>query len=171
MVTNHVEAPPLLDAPAAALLAAQLRSNRTLTELLLMVVGLFEDPQSGALFLNALVAHPSLRVLRLDGNLVPEHGRQAVGDALRALLEANTPALHELHLYCCHLGEAGMAPLLDGLRHNAHLRSLHCAHNNISEAFAAEQLLPAVRANVSLRELDAGDTPGAAEAEALVRAR
>jgi hypothetical protein len=75
------------------------------------------------------------------------------GAALGALLAANAPALRELDVSCCHLGDAGMGPLLQALPRNTHLRELTCGSNDMSDAFARDVLLPAVRANGSLRTL------------------
>ncbi len=77
----------------------------------------------------------------------------AAGAALGALLAADAPALTELDVSECRLGDAALGPLCDALPRNTHLRSLNLYGNDISEAFAAEQLLPAVRANASLRML------------------
>ena len=79
------------------------------------------------------------------------------------------------------LGDAGMGPLLDALAQNTHLRLLYCTNTGMSEGFARDRFLPAVRANTSLKVLCAssnwgGDAHGQApaevlEAEALVAAR
>jgi hypothetical protein len=96
---------------------------------------------------------------------------------LGTLVAANAPALQQLSVSCCQLGDAGMGPLVEALRHNTHLRSLYCRCNYTSEAFARDRLLPAVRANTSLRRLavepwHGGECPtkknGAREAAALV---
>ncbi len=72
----------------------------------------------------------------------------------------------------CALDALGMRPLVEALPHNTHLRTLHCAGNGISDAFAADVLLPAVLANTSLRTLVVDDDAAhAAQAEALVRDR
>jgi hypothetical protein len=101
------------------------------------------------------------------------------GTALGALVAANAPALHELDVACCFLGNAAMQPLMDALPLNTHLRKLSCGDNGMTEEFIREQLLPALRANTSLLELSAeNDSAGeedtravAREAEALVRQR
>jgi hypothetical protein len=161
----------LLDAPAATLLAGALRANSTLTKLQLLNVQLFDDAAAAGTLLGALTAHPSLRTLSLSGNTVQEADRAAAGTALGALLAANAPALTELNVSLCNLGDAGMAPLLQALPANTHLRTLNCSHS-ITEAFAAAALLPAVRANASLRALETGVRwAGAHEAERVVAAR
>jgi hypothetical protein len=64
-----------------------------------------------------------------------------------------------------------MRPVAEALRHNTHLTTLNCGGNDTSEAFARNELLPAVRANCSLRELFADQSAPAHEAVALVAAR
>jgi hypothetical protein len=68
-----------------------------------------------------------------------------------------------------------LAPIVEALARNRHLRELDIRYNGVSEAFAREQLLPAVRANRTLRALRCarhrGDGVAAGEAEELVRRR
>jgi hypothetical protein len=169
---DAADAASLLDAPAATLLAGALRANSTLTSLQLSHVNLWRDAEASATLLGALTAHPSLRTLSLCYEDVQEANRVAAGAALRVLLAANAPALTELHVIFCNLRDAGMAPLFEALPANTHLRTLKCAANNITDAFAATVLLPAVRANGSLRSLrTGGHWPSAREAEAVVRGR
>jgi hypothetical protein len=164
------------DAPAAALLAEALRANATLTSLQLGSVGLWYDVAAARVLLGALAEHPRLRVLQLPGNMVNDGAadRGAAGAALAALLAANAPALTELDVSYCNLGEAGLRPLLAALPANTHLRTLNCASNDITEAFAADVLLPAVRASGSLRALAWGrgfSWPAEREAADVVNGR
>jgi hypothetical protein len=162
----------LLDAHAAALLADALRANATLTSLQLAEVQLWNDMAAANTLLGALTAHPSLRTLSLFDNGVQEADCPAVGTALGALLAANSPALTELDVEMCWLRDAGMAPLFEALPANTHLRTLNCLGNGITDALARVVLLPAVRANASLRVLRMGRTwPGAREAEDVVNVR
>jgi hypothetical protein len=162
----------LLDAPAAAVLAAALRANSTLTSLALNSARVFDDPAAAAELLGALHGHVSLRVLSLWSNLVEVADRAAVGAALGSLVAANAPALTQLDVAWCWLGDDGLRALFAALPRNTHLRTLHCSHNGISAAFARTVLLPAVRANVSLRKLEGGhETAHATQAAALVRDR
>jgi hypothetical protein len=167
----------LLEAPAAAAaLAAALQETTTLTALELSGVGLWQARLPGAMLLRALVGHPSLQKLVCCYANVPDVAAAAVaGEALRALVAADAPALTELDVSVCLLGDAALGPLIDALPRNTHLRSLRFANNGISEAFAAQRLLPAVRANASLRELWAyegyGAAPLLAEAVRLVEER
>ncbi len=74
----------------------------------------------------------------------------------------------------CNLDDAGLGPLFDALPTNTHLRKLDCSENAMSDAFVRERLLPAVRANSSLRELNTrtwAHSDAAREAEALVQRR
>jgi hypothetical protein len=169
----------LLEAPAAtAALASALEENMTLTSLkLTAVVGLWEAHLPSAVLLRALTGHPSLQKLHCGYNIVADAAAAAAaGEALRALVAADAPALTELDVSACRwLGDAALGPLVDALPRNTHLRSLVIAGNGITEAFAAQRLLPAVRANASLRELRAneyyGAAPSLAEALRLVGAR
>jgi hypothetical protein len=82
----------------------------------------------------------------------------------------------------CNLGGEGLRPLVDALPGNTALRRLRCRFNDVSPPFASS-LVAAVRANTSLRTLEAnngevwlfgerhGPNPELAEAEALVAAR
>jgi hypothetical protein len=163
----------VLDAPGAALLADALRASTTLTWLHLGAVGVWRDAAVAAALLGALTAHASLRTLSLSDNSAHDDaGCVAAGALLRALLAANAPALTELDIEHCLLGDAGLRPLLEALPRNTHLRTLVCSDNNITAAFAADVLLPAVRANASLRVLTAGRTyAGQRSAEDAVNGR
>jgi hypothetical protein len=146
----------LLDAPAAALLADALRANSTLTTLILEGISFWHDAAAATTLLGALTGHPSLR--KLEVRLDAVGARAAVaGAALGALVTANAPALHELHLRDHHLGDDGLGPLVDALPASTHLRTLDVRGNNMSEAFVHYRLLPAVRANSGLAaEADGG---------------
>jgi hypothetical protein len=171
----------LLDAGAAALFADALRANATLCYLTLFSVDVWRDANVGAAVMGALVAHPSLQLINLCSNPVQVDAVAVVGAALGALVAANAPALHDLNVGSSVLGDAGLAPLVEALRSNTHLRELYCDDNDMSAAFARDRFLPAIRANTSLRMLVAsdwwgGEVDGVApeevlEAEALVDAR
>jgi hypothetical protein len=147
--------PGLLDEPAsAAVLAAALRASTTLTSLTLSGMGLWRAHTPGAVLLGALVGHRSLKVLHLGyERIAGAEVAAAAGLALGALLAADAPALTELNVCDCNLGDAALGSLCDALPRNTHLRRLDIAGNDFSEAFAAGRLLPAVRANASLRKL------------------
>ncbi len=74
-----------------------------------------------------------------------------------------------------------MAQLTDALPLNTHLQALYCLGAGMSEAFARDRFLPAIRANTSLRKLEADPAAAGApvdptrgvlrQAEELVEAR
>jgi hypothetical protein len=162
----------LLDGPSAALLAAALRANTTLTSLSFVSMRLWSDTDAAAALLSALTGHPSVRTLILAVNRVDAAHEAAAGAALGALVAANAPALTELNASSSNLGDAVLRPLIEALPANAHLRELDISYNGMSEAFARDVLLPAVRANTSLRTLRVDiEIPGAVAAMALVAAR
>jgi hypothetical protein len=165
----------LLDEPAATLLANSLCANTSLTALSLLGIQLWHNGAAAAALMGALTAHPRLRLLNLSTNNPNGDDSQAVvGTALAALLLANAPALQTLDIGCCGLGDEGLGPVVEALRHNTHLTKLDCSFNGLSEAFARNTLLPAVHANTSLRELVASgreERAAAREAMALVAAR
>jgi hypothetical protein len=164
----------LVNAPAARVLAAALRANSTLMSLTLDNTGVWSDLDAAAELLGALTGHASLRVLHLGGNRVDAAHQAAAGALLGALVAANAPALTELDVSFCDLDDDGLRALFEALPRNTHLRTLVCTRNDISDAFAADVLLPAVRASTSLRELDVdehGESPHVDEAMQLVRDR
>jgi hypothetical protein len=167
--------PGLLEEPElTALLASALHDNATLTALSFSGMHLWRARTFGAVLLRALAGHPRLRELRVTSEAVCQGGTAAgVGAALGALVAANAPALTALELPRCELNDAVLGPLCDALPRNTHLRRLDISGDMyISQAFAADRLLPALRANASLRELRA-DAPSQSVAEAvrLVQAR
>jgi hypothetical protein len=176
-----LRAEPLFDAAGAATVANALRATSALTTLQLRSTGLCLDAHAAGVILTALVGHRSLRVIDVSGEAPAD--ATALGAALGALLAADAPALQALSADRNALGDAGLAPLVAALPRCRHLRELHIAGNDMSAAFAHEQLLPAVRANASLQTLGCVDfrigedmflfgegTPAAA-AEQLVRRR
>jgi hypothetical protein len=161
-----------LDAPAAAVLDAALRANSTLTWLSLAYAGVFIDAAAAAALVAALTSHPSLQTLCLGGNRVADADQAAVGAALGALIAADAPALTQLDVFGCRLGDDGLRALFEALPHNMHLRKLDCSHNDISDAYARDVLLPSVRANMSLRKLETRTASvRAAQAERIVSRR
>jgi hypothetical protein len=148
----------LLDEPAAVLLGNALRANTTLTDITIEHTGVFIDGAAAAALLGALTAHPTLQLLDFTFDAPPQllapAALAAAGAALGALVAANAPALRELRLDGCVLGDAGLGPLVDALPANTHLRVLGCGSNRMSEAFKLERLLPAVRANAWLAMID-----------------
>jgi hypothetical protein len=143
----------LFDVPAALALGNALRANSTLIAVYLEDVALWREPAAATALLGALTGHPSLRSLNISDNQVAPANQQEAGAALGALIAANAPALHEVNLHNCLLGDAGLRPLFDALPANTHLRTVYCCANALSDAFMRDTLLPAVRANASLHEL------------------
>ena len=157
----YVETGPLLDQPAAELLAAALRDNRTLTSLKLGAVGLWLDADAAAALLSALVGHPTLRELGIWSNpvrhAVDEVEVASAGAAIAALVAANSPALEQLRFCACALGNAGLHPIFEALPRNTHLRLLDCCGSYESSWFAQDVVLPSVRGHASLRTLLCND--------------
>jgi hypothetical protein len=127
--------------------------------------------------MGALVGHRSLRELQItgEGHTTVEAVR-VFSAALAALIAADAPALHVLRCGDYSLGDAGLATIVEALPLNRHLRTLDVSNSGMTEACARERLLPAVRANTTLRELKCTHdmlrpTAAQAEAEELVRRR
>jgi hypothetical protein len=166
--------PPLFDATGAALVADALRVNTTLTELHMVCKDLCRDMRAAVAVLGALVGHVSLRKFTVAGDNPTEENSSTFGDALAAIIAADAPVLRVLNLSGNLLLDAGLAPIMEALTHNHHLCELDVSDNEVSEAFERERLLPAVRANTSLRKFRCAypiSDPAAAEAEELVRRR
>jgi hypothetical protein len=143
----------LLTAEGGAALGEALRANSTLTTFSLSSWSLWRPDPAGAIaLLAALRGHPTLRRLEL---MCSDAGRAAkqVGEAVGQIIAANAPALRSLKLVACGLGDAGLAPVAAALRRNSHLEHLEIFNNNMTARFAATQLLDAVMACPSLRDL------------------
>jgi hypothetical protein len=139
----------------------------------------WHDAAAAGTIMRAVTGHPHLKILGLAQNNSPDPF--AAGAALAALVAANAPALENVDVASSALGNAGLGPLFDALRGNTHLRVLECSNTSMSEAFARYVLLPAVRANTSLRtrlvaskrwgnQLNGQAPPEVLQAEALVAA-
>jgi hypothetical protein len=102
--------------------------------------------------LDAAAALPALS--ESDLSLSHVQDTVAAGQALGALLRANLPSVRTLIVDNCHLGDEGLAPLLDGLAANTHLRELDCKDNDASEAFERDRLTPALAALAARGALD-----------------
>jgi hypothetical protein len=147
----------LLDEPAAVLLSDTLRANATLTALTLTGAWLWSNDAAAAALLGALTGHVSLRQLCIAAEFLPhacrpEEDRLYTGAALLGtLVAADAPALTALHLLRSSYGatDAVLRPLFKALPANTHLQELRVSFARISDVFAAEVLLPAVRANTS----------------------
>ncbi len=174
-VTNQSR--QLLDQPAAVLIADALRANNTLTSLKLPGCRFLQDAAAATSVLDALTAHCSLCTLDLRFNAILAGDQVfALGAAFGALVAANARALHELDLSYAGLDDAALGTLLDALPLNTHLRTLNLDRIHCTNDFARDRLLPAVRANTSLRHLivsayDGHQNEFMHEAQALVAAR
>jgi hypothetical protein len=165
----------LLDAAVAELLGTALRANASLKTLWVLQADIWREPAAAATLLRALRGHPSLRCLNLACNDT-EGEHNTAGAELAALVAADAPALQELDVSSCRLGNEGLLPLCEALRRNTHLRVFNCRENGMTEDFIRFCLLPAVAANTSLRKLsltlqDQAPTEAAAEAVAFVERR
>ncbi len=144
---------PLLDSPAsAAVLCDTLRANTRLQTLMLHDVDVWRNVDAATALLAALHGHPTLQIVHLFRNAVPVEHTVTAGAALGALI-AHLPTLRRFSISHCALGDAGLGPIMDALPLLSRLRLLDIEDNGMSEAFARERLLPAVRACASLREL------------------
>ena len=171
---------PLFDAAAAVQLADVIAAHHTLQRLSLMALQFWHNQSDAATVMRGVTGHPSLHSFSVSQNSAPDDPAAAAA-ALGALVAANAPALNELHFRDSALGEAGMLPVLEALRHSTHLRLLTCYNTGMSADCARYALLPAVRANTSLRTLvaskhwgglqDVVAPPAVLEAETLVAAR
>ncbi len=126
-------------------LCAALRACRTLEHVVLCL-----NPPDGTSHrivtevLDAAASLPALSELCLNDSVFQDVA--AAGQAFGALLGANPPSLNYLGVNRCNLGDEGLAPLLDGLAANTHLRTLDCGENDLSEAFERDRLEPALAA-------------------------
>ena len=164
----------LLDAAGAAVLGDALRASATITSF-----GLYElqlGAPGFAAVLAPLAGHRSLCVLKLRRVRMADGA--AAGAALAALLAADAPALTTLHVQDCGLGEAGLGALLGALPRNSHLLELDISGNRVPAGVMRARLLPAVRANASLRTLldntlleQDDDAAAVQEAQRIVAAR
>ena len=105
--------------------------------------------------LDTAAALPVLSELDISYTHVERMHAAAAGQALGALLAADLPSLRTLCVHSCGLGDEGLAPLLDGLAANTHLRELECVGNNLSEAFVRDRLTPALAALAARANNDA----------------
>jgi hypothetical protein len=107
-----------------------------------------------------------------------------ITNGVASVIAADAPALSHL-TFGMGEGDFGLSPVFAALPQNTHLRSLVWWWDGMNEEFVNEELLPAVRANTSLRHFQRlwvqdGEIPehewhvlpaGVLEAEALVAQR
>ena len=131
-----------------------LRSNSIPDQIILQKCDLWADPADAGMVLAALAARTTPFSLGLDGNRVGETQAQqfAAGTQLAQLITAG--GLEELNLNDCNLGEIGLVPIFKALSRATRLNTLWFNNEEMSREFARDVVLPAVRANTSLRRLD-----------------
>lgn len=135
-------------------LAQALRASR-LRAFVLATYDVFEEPFAPAIF-AALTGHPTLRRLVisvLSGGSIGEARRAALGPLLGALVTSPDSRLEALCVPRSDLRDAGLGPLFDALPRARSLRELDVRQNLASVACVRQRLLPALRANASLRRL------------------
>jgi hypothetical protein len=151
----------LEDDGGVALFADALRANTTLQELhFTWMCSWIDDQAAGPAVCAALHGHPSLQFVGfMDTCDIPEQviNFSLLDASLAGLLLANAPALQMLKLE--FFSEDGVpSPTLsrtfNALAGNTHLRMLHTWYLSPDASFVRDSLLPAVRANTSLLELD-----------------
>ena len=154
---------------AVAFRDAILRSQLRVLEL--TNLSLFSTLASGLATLAVCTDHPTLRVLGLSANkAIDGCADEAVGRALGAMVET----LESLSIVDCAFGDEGMGPLFDALRRPlSRLSTLDASFSCLSRQCSRRTVLPAVRANASLRRLSFGYTMDESlqEATAIVAAR
>ena len=156
-----------------------LRASR-LRELTLTHANVWEDVDAGMALFEAVTGHTTLQSFFCDCDYsVRLEDEPVVSAALGRLVAANPLALTELVVNEWHTEECVLGPLIAALPTNTHLRVLNCANHHMPH-FLAVRMLAAVRANTSLRRLNANDSNGSDDdikhpelttAEALVAAR
>jgi hypothetical protein len=147
----------MLTRASAELLASALRANSTLQRLALRKMLLFDDTDAAVALLRGLVGHASLRRLDLSCNTTDHADAATIGAALGEIVGANAPALHELSLDDCHLRARALGPLMAALVRNTNLRVLSLAEHDMSLVFVNQHVVPALRANTTLRDFNLGE--------------
>jgi len=156
-----------------------LRSS-TLQKLELKSCQLWLRPAAAGELLAALLGHQTLQDLTLL-DYKTDDARRAAGEQLASLF-THTSALQKLDLQFNSLGDACLAPIFDALPRANILKELifseSWSNETISREFARDVILPAVRANMSLRRLSfvglgffKDPLPELLEAQAIVAAR
>ena len=176
LILNHGrvqnDALAFLDGPSALLFAAALRANCTLHELTVSCACVWEDEDVATALIGAVMAHPSLRVLDLSDNTVPHDALNFATSLLAALAAAD--GLQTLKLRHSDLTDETLRQLAGALPRAMRLQMLELAGNHFSDDCVRDALLPAVRANTSLRELNLEGScslDAAAEVERVLEAR
>ena len=146
----------LFEGPALPAFCEALRNSTTLKKLKLMGVNLWEDMASASELIAALEGLPALHELELLANFEvgPSTVQRAAGECLARLIARST-SLRALCLGDNHLDEDGMTPIFQALSGSLTLVELILYGSMaVNQNFARDVVLPAVRTNTSLRELD-----------------
>jgi hypothetical protein len=170
----------LLEGPALPAFCEALRNSKSLKMLKLKAVNLWADVAAASQLIAAMEGHPALQELSTEFNRTygtPDTQR-AAGECLSRLI-AHSTSLKFVDVSYSELGEAGMTPIFEALRGSTVLEvlSFGCIDALFSAEFARNVLLPAVRANTSLRRLfgfrsvDGEPLPALREVEVILEAR
>ena len=152
-----------IDGASAAVLAAMLEANTTLTNLNLFNNNL--GPAGAESLATALKTNKTLTDLYLAGNNLGPAGAESFARALKT----NT-TLRNLNLSSNNLGPAGAEPLATALKTNKTLTNLYLANNSIGLA-GADTLATALKTNTTLTNLVLSrNNLGPAGAESLATA-
>ena len=154
------EGVPLFTGPDLPAFCDALRSNTKLNQIMLDNCYLWADPAAAGMVLAALAARSTLFTLTLHHDRVGETQAQqfTAGTQLTQLITVGW--LNDLLLKQCSLGEVGLAPIFAALSVATRLERLDLTGEEMSSAFARDAVLPAVRANTSLRKLAFSNVDG-----------
>jgi len=132
-----------------------LRNCTSLQILGMRDVNLWADTTAASQLIAAMEGLPALNVVQLSQNHTD--GRPAVqraaGECMARLI-AHSSSLRDLELNGNDLGVAGMTPIFEALRCTSTLTELSLREEQFSPEFVRDVVLPAVRANTSLRNLE-----------------
>ena len=153
-ISDNGDWQPVFEAgPELTTFCHALRSS-TLQKLVLAEVELWQDLAASGELLAALVNHPTLKELSLPDFVgATDDTRRAAGKQLAPFV-THSSALQKLELTWNQIGEAGLAPIFEALHFSSTFKELIVDHEDISHEFARDVILPAVRANTSLRRLN-----------------
>ena len=153
----------VIDDAAAAVFAAVLEANTTLTNLFLFHNNI--GPAGAESFATALKTNTTLTHLHLFHNNIRPAGAESFATALKT----NT-TLTNLHLFHNNIGPAGAESLATALKTNTTLTNLYLSDNDIGPA-GAESLATALKRNTTVTHLYLShNNIGPAGAELLARA-
>ena len=143
---------PLFTGAGVPAICDALRASN-LIDVSLHMMRLLHTLPDGLAVLESLTGHCSVARLEISLNFVQQpESSVAVGEMLGRLI-ASSSQLEDVNVASCNLGDAGMRPLFEAIAGSRTLRKLDCSYTAISQECARDVILPAVRANTSLREL------------------